>query len=201
MHTLHDGNHGWLFLQVSPKEPWERTTRYYWRQIIIVILGGLIAGLWVVYNRGPSLRNAFTNHWMVESSTVMVSLALIFSLAALALMYQTYLSVLVFRALCDISVVHYRQHYCSASGRSYVPHRIWRIKMVLLYSFAVSILTIGGLILQLAMELSLHWNPQFYLNPIPFHLTFASAYILGLNGELEFYFFGCKRNLHSRTQH
>lgn len=119
---------------------------------------------------------------MVDTPTVMVSLGLIFSLAALVLMYQTYLSVLVFRALCDISVVHYRQHYCSASGRSYVPHRIWRIKMVLLYSFAVSILTIGGLILQLAMELSLHWNPQFYLNPIPFHLTFASAYVLGLNG-------------------
>ena len=55
--------------------------------------------------------------------------------------------------------------------------------MVLLYSFFVSVLTIGGLILQLAMELSLHWNPQFYLNPIPFHLTFASAYILGLNGK------------------
>ena len=55
--------------------------------------------------------------------------------------------------------------------------------MVLLYSFFVSVLTIGGLILQLAMELSLHWNPQFYLNPIPFHLTFASAYMLGLNGK------------------
>ena len=54
--------------------------------------------------------------------------------------------------------------------------------MVLLYSFAVSVLTIAGLILHLAMELSLHWNPQFYLNPIPFHLTFASAYILGING-------------------
>ena len=120
---------------------------------------------------------------MVETPTVMVSLGLVFSLAALVLIYQTYLSVLVFRALCDISVVHYRQHYCSASGRSYVPHRIWRIKMVLLYSFAVSILTIGGIILQLAMELSLHWNPQFYLNPIPFHLTFASAYVLGLNGK------------------
>ena len=105
-----------------------------------------------------------------------VSLTLIFSIAALALAYQTYLSVLVFRALCDISVVQY-------GGRSYVPQRIWRIKMILLYNFAVSVLTIGGLILQLAMELSLHWNPQFYLNPVPFHLTFASAYILGLHGK------------------
>ena len=49
--------------------------------------------------------------------------------------------------------------------------------------YTVSVLTIGGLILHLAMELSLHWNPQFYLNPVPFHLTFASAYILGLNGK------------------
>ena len=52
--------------------------------------------------------------------------------------------------------------------------------------FTVSVLTIGGLILHLAMELSLHWNPQFYLNPVPFHLTFASAYILGLNGKFTF---------------
>lgn len=140
--------------------------------------------MWVLYGRGPGLANAFKNHWLVDTPTVLVSLGLIFSLAALALAYQTYLSVLIFRALCDISVVHYRQHYCSASGRSYIPHRIWRIKMVLLYSFAVSVLTIGGLILHLAMELSLHWNPQFYLNPIPFHLTFASAYILGLNGKI-----------------
>jgi len=168
--------------KISTKEPWERNTRYYWRQIVIVILGGLIAMMWAVYGRGPGLSNAFKNHWLVDSPTVLVSLGLIFSLAALALAYQTYLSVLIFRALCDISVVHYRQHYCAATGRSFVPHRIWRIKMVLLYSFAVSVLTIAGLILHLAMELSLHWNPQFYLNPIPFHLTFASAYILGMNG-------------------
>jgi len=168
--------------KISTKEPWERNTRYYWRQIVIVILGGLIAMMWAVYGRGPGLSNAFKNHWLVDTPTVLVSLGLIFSLAALALAYQTYLSVLIFRALCDISVVHYRQHYCAATGRSFVPHRIWRIKMVLLYSFAVSVLTIGGLILHLAMELSLHWNPQFYLNPVPFHLTFASAYILGLNG-------------------
>ena len=92
--------------------------------------------MWAVYGRGPGLSNAFKNHWLVDSPTVLVSLGLIFSLAALALAYQTYLSVLIFRALCDISVVHYRQHYCAATGRSFVPHRIWRIKMVLLYSFA-----------------------------------------------------------------
>ena len=103
--------------QISTKEPWERNTRYYWRQIAVVILSGLIAALWVVYGRGPGFRNSFKNHWLVDTPSVMVSLGLIFSLAALALAYQTYLSVLVFRALCDISVVHYRQHYCSASGR------------------------------------------------------------------------------------
>ena len=138
--------------------------------------------MWALYGRGPSFQNAFKNHWLVETPTVIVSLGLIFSLAALALAFQTYLSVLIFRALCDISVSHYRQHYCSSSGRSYIPQRVCRIKMVLLYSFAVSVLTIGGLVLQLAMELSLHWNPQFYMNAIPFHLTFAASYILGLNG-------------------
>ena len=73
--------------------------------------------MWAVYGRGPGLSNAFKNHWLVDSPTVLVSLGLIFSLAALAMAYQTYLSVLIFRALCDISVVHYRQHYCAATGK------------------------------------------------------------------------------------
>ena len=94
-----------LRFQISTKEPWERNTKYYWRQIVIVILSGLIAALWAVYGRGPGFRNAFKHHWLVDTPTVMVSLGLIFSLAALALAYQTYLSVLVFRALCDIRLV------------------------------------------------------------------------------------------------
>ena len=57
--------------QISTKEPWERNTRYYWRQIVVVILGGLIAMMWSVYGRGPGLSNAFKNHWLVETPTVL----------------------------------------------------------------------------------------------------------------------------------
>jgi hypothetical protein len=61
---------------------------------------------------------------------------------------------------------------------------IWRLKMVLLYCFAVSSLTVGSFILRLAIDLSLNWNPQFYLDPVPFHLTFASAFFMGIQGKL-----------------
>jgi len=57
--------------KISTKEPWERNTRYYWRQIVAVILGGLIAMMWSVYGRGPGLSNAFKNHWLVETPTVL----------------------------------------------------------------------------------------------------------------------------------
>jgi hypothetical protein len=48
---------------------------------------------------------------------------------------------------------------------------------------AVSSATVGSFILRLAIDLSLHWNPQFYLDPIPFHLGFASSFFIGIQGE------------------
>ena len=81
----------------------------------------------------------------------------------------------IFRVLCDVSVMVIYQGSALRGG-------IWRLKLVLLYCFAVSSLTVGGFILKLAIDLSLHWNPQFYLDPIPFHLTFASSFFIGMQG-------------------
>jgi len=55
--------------------------------------------------------------------------------------------------------------------------------MVIVYCLAVSVLTVGHFLLKLAIDLSLHWNPQFFIDPIPFHLTFASAFFLGVQGK------------------
>ena len=48
-------------------------------------------------------RNPFVNNWST-SATVTLSLGFVFGLAVFALMYQTYLSVLIFRILCDVAV-------------------------------------------------------------------------------------------------
>ena len=82
----------------------------------------------------------------------------------------------IFRVLCDVSVVVIYQGSSLRGG-------IWRLKMVLLYCFSVSSLTVGSFILRLAIDLSLNWNPQFYLDPVPFHLTFASAFFIGIQGK------------------
>jgi hypothetical protein len=161
--------------KLARNEPWERNTRYYWHSILLVVVSSLVAGLFVVYSSGPVVPSPFNSHWLEGSSAVRVSIGLLFTLAALALAYQTYLAILVFRVLCDISVSY---------STSTMVLRMWRLKMVLLYSFVVSLLTIGGYVLKLAIQLGLYWNPQFYLEPIPFHLTLASSYLLGLHGKL-----------------
>ena len=159
--------------KLARNEPWERNTRYYWLPILIVVMSSIVAGLFVVYSSGPVVPSPFNSHWLEGSDAVRVSIGLLFTLAGLALTYQTYLAILVFRVLCDISVSY---------STSTMVLRMWRLKMVLLYSFVVSLLTIGGYVLKLAIQLGLYWNPQFYLEPIPFHLTLASSYLLGLHG-------------------
>ena len=42
---------------------------------------------------------------------------------------------------------------------------------VLLYCFAGSLVTAGGVVLKMATTLALNWNQQFYLDPVPFHLS------------------------------
>lgn len=161
--------------KLARNEPWERNTRYYCVPILIVVMSALVAGSFVIYSFGPVVPSPFKSHWLEGSGAVRVSIGLLFTLAALALTYQTYLAVSVFRVLCDISVSY---------STSTMVLRMWRLKMVLLYSFVVSLLTIGGYVLKLSIQLGLNWNPQFYLEPIPFHLSLASSYLLGLHGKI-----------------
>ena len=161
--------------KLARNEPWERNTRYYCVPILIVVMSALVAGSFVIYSFGPVLPSPFNSHWLEGSGAVRVSIGLLFTLAALALTYQTYLAVSVFRVLCDISVSY---------STTTMVLRMWRLKMVLLYSFVVSLLTIGGYVLKLSIQLGLNWNPQFYLEPIPFHLSLASSYLLGIHGKL-----------------
>eukprot|EP00095_Tigriopus_kingsejongensis_P004819 maker-scaffold769_size100554-snap-gene-0.17 protein:Tk04819 transcript:maker-scaffold769_size100554-snap-gene-0.17-mRNA-1 annotation:"protein wntless" len=155
--------------KLAKNEPWERNTRYYWRQFFLTVFTILVAALFVLYNRGPSYQSPFKNHWQT-GPTVIVSLTCIFGLAVAAMIYQTYLSILVFKVLCDVSI----QYPCL--------ERVLRIKVVLLYCFSMSVMTVGGFVLQLAIQLGLNWNPQFYIDPIPFYLSYSSPLLIGLQG-------------------
>jgi len=57
--------------------------------------------------------------------------------------------------------------------------------MVLSYCSAVSFVTICHLLLKLALDVSFHWNPLIFDDPLPFHFSFASAFFLGVQGKLE----------------
>ena len=78
----------------------------------------------MIYASCPSFEHPFNNHWQTDSewpwmSASGVQLYFIFFLSMLAFIYQTFLSVLVFRVLCDVSV-----QYPAV-------HRGWRIKVEL----------------------------------------------------------------------
>ena len=104
--------------------------------MLLVILSCIMSILFVLYNSGPTLQNPFNNHW-TSSKTVAISLTFIFAMLALGMIFQTYFSVLVFRILCDVSF------------RYPMSFKTCRIKLVLLYCYAMSLLTVGGFVLKL----------------------------------------------------
>ena len=180
--------------KLAGNEPWERNTKYYAFSVGAIALGACLATTYVIFTQGPSAGSRpFQSHWLVGTDLEMVSLGLLFTLAGLSLMYQTYLAVVIFRFLCDISLSAVAYDSVPAAVISSTKHpqaryggtvfNVWRIKMVLLYCFIVSILTVGAFILKLAIHLGLNWNPQFYSFPVPLYMSFSSPFLLGMHGK------------------
>lgn len=153
--------------KLAVNEPWERNTRYYWRPILCIVIGSSTALLGVLYMRFPALANPFNNHWLAGVPTYL-SLGFTFGPAIIIATYQTYLCVLIFRVVCDISV----NYPGSTTGA-------WRLKTILLYCLVCSILICLGSILRLAVSLCLHWNTEVHTDPLPFSVTFAGIVYLG----------------------
>lgn len=152
--------------KLADNEPWERTTRYYWRPFCCLLLASMTCLLGLLYLRLPSLSHPFTSHWLAGHS-IIASLGFIFGLAITAAAFQTYLAVLIFRVLCDISV-----HYPGSS------RGLWRLKLILGYCLLTSLFVCLGSFLRLAVCLALHWNTTVHIDPLPFHVTVAGAIYL-----------------------
>jgi len=82
--------------------------------------------------------------------------------------FQTYLSVLVFRVVCDVSV-----RYPGFTRGA------WRLKLILLYCLSSSVVLCLGAVLRLAVSLCLHWNSEVHTQPLPFSVSLAGVYYVG----------------------
>ena len=89
--------------KLADNEPWERNTRYYWRPLLVIVLSAGLSLLGILFMRFPPLSNPFLSHWLTGPTTYL-SLAFTFTIAVIVASFQTYLSVLVFRVVCDVSV-------------------------------------------------------------------------------------------------
>ena len=91
--------------KLADNEPWERNTRYYWRPLLSIFVFSAVSMLGMLFLRLPQLNNPFTSHWLEgDSPTIYVALGFTFSIALIIATYHTYLSVLVFKVVCDLSV-------------------------------------------------------------------------------------------------
>ena len=89
--------------KLAENEPWERNTRYYWRPLVMILLCAALSLLGLLFMRFPPLTDPFLSHWQ-PGATTYLSLAATFSIAVIVAAFHTYLSVLVFRLVCDVSV-------------------------------------------------------------------------------------------------
>lgn len=152
--------------KLADNEPWERTTKYYWKHLLSLLLVGLLGLMTVFYLNMPFLSNPFNNHWQ-PGVTLPVSLALVVTLILALAAFQSYLAIIMFKVICDISI-----HYPTTS-------RAWRLKGVLVYSFIVSLLLCLALMLTLAIQILLHWNPHHSTSqPLPYGMSTAGSLLL-----------------------
>ena len=82
----------------------------------------VLAAIFFIYASCPSYEHPFNNNWQTKSewpwmSAAGVQVYFIFFLSMITFIYQTFLSILVFKVLCDVSV-----QYPAV-------HRGWRIKV------------------------------------------------------------------------
>jgi len=153
--------------KLADNEPWERNTKYYWRPLLTILLSAALSLLGVLFMRFPPLTDPFLSHWLTGTTTY-ISLAFTFSIAVIVASFQTYLSVLVFRVVCDVSV-----RYPGFTRGA------WRLKLILLYCLSSSVVLCLGAVLRLAVSLCLHWNSEVHTQPLPFSVSLAGVYYVG----------------------
>ncbi|XP_040563991.1 protein wntless homolog [Lepeophtheirus salmonis] len=125
--------------KISEKESWERNSRYYWKQIVIIGLFAVIYILHITYSLLVSLKNPFKNHWNSSYVARIMSYAFILSgTSVVVFLIQIFLSVTIFKTL-------FLQR-----GRKGVSKRIgW----TLIYIYFASLITSGDYLLQESVRL------------------------------------------------
>ena len=177
--------------KLADNEPWERTTRYYARPLCAVLATALAALAGLLFLRLPPLGNPFTSHWQAGAgagAAIYIALGFTFSLAVTIATFHTYLSILVFRVVCDISVRYISLFVITMTPPNHTAvcrypgqgRGAWRLKVVLLYCLLVSGLACLGCVLRLAVTLCLHWNTDtVHTQPLPFSVASAGIFYLG----------------------
>ena len=134
--------------KLSSKEPWERNTKYYFRQLTLVCLGGSVAILFAIYVDGFDYNDPLSVGAGREKSTSFPSfcLAFAFGLVVAIMIFQIYFAVLVFKIVCTTQKCGYAT------------------KTLVLYCFAASLSASAGFVCRIAIKLRLDLNLAGELN-------------------------------------
>ncbi len=161
--------------------------RYYWKEVLLICLGSLLSVLYSVFSLMPGMSSPFASNWSADDSDSVVVVALSFSVVALALIYQTYYAVVVFK----VTKAHLKwlftlycnnlpfQILCFAPSTRYPLHvnnhgGDCGTRLVLTFSLVMSAATCAWLTLHSAVDLELNRGQQMELEPA-FNPTLASV--------------------------
>ncbi len=113
-------------------------------QVVLIVLGCLLYLLYATYELSPAVANPLHTRWTSDTAASAVGAIFTLVLASLAFVFQTYLSVLVFR-LCFCSSP--LQYYYDTKKR----RRRRRLDVAMLvYGYLVSAVTVVALLLRLS---------------------------------------------------
>ncbi len=148
----------------------------------MVLLGCVCLSARSVFTVGPGLGSPLATHWSPSSAVAAsVCAALALATVVLALAYQAYLTIIVFKLLCDVSV---RFPQTSGDGPCSSSSSSSGTKCVLFYCFFVSLCASCGLALEASVDLALNWDRRDNLDEsVTNHFAFAGPFSVFLQGK------------------
>uniref|UniRef100_A0A6M2DUR2 Protein wntless n=1 Tax=Xenopsylla cheopis TaxID=163159 RepID=A0A6M2DUR2_XENCH len=157
------------------------TLKEYWKNLCAVAMGCVSLFIFDMCERGVQLHNPFYSIWVTDIGT---NLALTFIILAgiSAGVYFMFLSYMIWKVFCNISIKQSSLPAMSTARRLHYEGLIYRFKFLMLATLLCAALTVTGFILGQVTEGKWKWDDDIDLN-------FTSAFFTGVYGMWNIYIF------------
>ncbi|VVC30451.1 Hypothetical protein CINCED_3A005739 [Cinara cedri] len=153
----------------------------YWKHLSAVFIGCVALFAFEMSERGTQLKNPFYTIWATNTGT---NLAMAFILLALlsGICYFVFLSFMIWRVFCNISIRRSALPAMSNARRLHYEGSIYRFKFLMLATILCAFVTMVEFVLGQVSEGHWRWNENSEIN-------YGSAFLIGVYGMWNIYIF------------